>query len=45
LANNLLHELFKTYPMLNGIRLRIRKYSVPIAGIFDNVEIEVAGSK
>ena len=45
LANNLQHELFKTYPMLNGIRLRIRKYSVPIAGIFDNVEIEVAGSK
>ena len=45
LANNLLHELFKTYPMLDGIRLRIRKYSVPIAGIFDNVEIEVAGGK
>ncbi len=45
LANNLLRELFKKYPMLNGIRLRIRKYSVPIAGIFDNVEIEVAGSK
>ena len=45
LANNLLRELFKKYPMLNGIRLRIRKYSVPIAGIFDNVEIEVAGNK
>ena len=45
LANNLLRELFKTYPMLDGVRLRIRKYSVPIAGIFDNVEIEVAGSK
>ena len=45
LANNLLRELFKTYPMLDGIHLCIRKYSMPIAGIFDNVEIEVAGSR
>ncbi|MBD8088018.1 dihydroneopterin aldolase [Limosilactobacillus sp. c11Ua_112_M] len=44
LANNLLHEILRTYPMLDEVRLRIRKYSVPIAGIFDNIEIEVQGA-
>ena len=44
LANNLLHETLRTYPMLDDVRLRIRKYSVPIAGIFDNIEIEVQGA-
>ncbi|MBB1122617.1 dihydroneopterin aldolase [Limosilactobacillus albertensis] len=44
LANNLLHEILRTYPMLDNVRLRIRKYSVPIAGIFDNIEIEVQGA-
>ena len=41
-ANELSDLILATYPTLTAVRLRIRKYSVPIAGIFDNVEIEVA---
>lgn len=44
-ANQLLAKLLKTYPTVQAITLRVRKYSVPIAGIFDNVEIEVSGSQ
>ncbi len=43
LANNTLTMLQEKYPEATGVTLRVRKYSVPIAGIFDNVEIEVAG--
>ncbi|KIS02706.1 dihydroneopterin aldolase [Paucilactobacillus wasatchensis] len=43
LANHLLQQLLVTYPTIEAITLRVRKYSVPIAGIFDNVEIEVSG--
>lgn len=43
-ANQLLKLLFTTYPTIEAITLRVRKYSVPIAGIFDNIEIEVSGS-
>lgn len=43
-ANQLLQLLLTTYPRIQNITLRVRKYSVPIAGIFDNVEIEVTGS-
>ncbi|GEK28399.1 dihydroneopterin aldolase [Furfurilactobacillus siliginis] len=42
LANNVLQMLQTKYPETTGIKLRVRKYAVPIAGIFDNVEIEVA---
>ncbi|WP_268913942.1 dihydroneopterin aldolase [Lentilactobacillus sp. SPB1-3] len=45
LANNLLHQILTQFPSLEGVKLRIRKYSVPIAGIFDNVEIEVSGGQ
>lgn len=41
-ANELSDLILATYPTLTAVRLRIRKYSVPIAGTFDNVEIEVA---
>ncbi len=41
LANQLLAKLQATYAV-SGITLRIRKGAVPIAGIFDAVEIEVA---
>ncbi|AEV95352.1 dihydroneopterin aldolase [Pediococcus claussenii ATCC BAA-344] len=44
-ANHLLSELLQNYPTLEHIKLRIRKYSAPIAGIFDNVEIEVEGGR
>ncbi|WP_137597737.1 dihydroneopterin aldolase [Paucilactobacillus kaifaensis] len=44
-ANQLLAKLLNTYPTIQAITLRVRKYSVPIAGIFDNVEIEVSGSQ
>ncbi|KRN93140.1 dihydroneopterin aldolase [Pediococcus stilesii] len=42
-ANNLLKILLTKFPALNAITLRIRKYSVPIDGIFKNIEIEVSG--
>lgn len=42
-ANNLLKILFTKFPALNAITIRIRKYSVPIDGIFKNIEIEVSG--
>lgn len=44
-ANNLLRELLKKFPEIEKIKLKIRKYSVPIDGIFDNVEIEVTGTQ
>lgn len=40
-ANRLLDEILTTYPALTSVHLKVRKYAVPIAGIFDNVEIEV----
>lgn len=40
-ANRLLDEILTTYPTLTSVHLKVRKYAVPIAGIFDNVEIEV----
>ncbi|GAB6091946.1 dihydroneopterin aldolase [Furfurilactobacillus curtus] len=43
LANHLLTMLQTKYPQAAGVQLRVRKYAVPIAGIFDNVEIEVSG--
>ncbi|TLQ03454.1 dihydroneopterin aldolase [Pediococcus stilesii] len=42
-ANNLLKILLTKFLALNAITLRIRKYSVPIDGIFKNIEIEVSG--
>ncbi|MFD1317270.1 dihydroneopterin aldolase [Loigolactobacillus zhaoyuanensis] len=41
LANHISQELLKQYQLVESVKLRVRKYSVPIAGIFDNVEIEV----
>lgn len=43
LANNLLHDLLTRYGSVEAIKLRIRKYGVPMAGAYDNVEIEVSG--
>lgn len=43
LANNLLNNLLNEFKKANLITLKVRKYSVPINGIFDNVEIEVSG--
>ncbi|QBE60927.1 dihydroneopterin aldolase [Limosilactobacillus fermentum] len=42
-ANGLLKTLQTQYPALGTITVRIRKYAVPIAGVFDNIEIEVTG--
>ncbi|ATO55870.1 dihydroneopterin aldolase [Loigolactobacillus coryniformis subsp. coryniformis] len=41
LANHISQELLRQYQLVEAVQLRVRKYSVPIAGIFDNVEIEV----
>lgn len=45
LANELLSTLLTEYRMATRIELKIRKYSVPMPGIFDDVEIEVAGDQ
>lgn len=45
LANHLLHYLLTSYREAKGIKLRIRKYGVPMAGAYDNVEIEVGGKQ
>ena len=45
LANNLLTTLLANYLSISDITIKVRKYSVPIAGIFDNIEIEVSGSQ
>ncbi|QBO35243.1 dihydroneopterin aldolase [Periweissella cryptocerci] len=42
-ANGLLQLLLAKYPMAEAMTVRIRKVGVPIAGIFDNMEIEVSG--
>lgn len=43
LANNLLNNLLNEFKKASLITLKVRKYSVPINGIFDDVEIEVSG--
>lgn len=45
LANRLMKDLLDNYPRLTRVTLRIRKYGVPMAGSYDNVEIEVSGSQ
>lgn len=44
-ANHLLQLILDKYPTIEAVKLKVRKYSVPIAGIFDNVEIEVSGDR
>ncbi|WP_318764890.1 dihydroneopterin aldolase [Lactiplantibacillus carotarum] len=44
LANHLLATLLTAFPSVESINLKIRKYSVPMPGIFDDVEIEVEGA-
>lgn len=44
LANHLLETLLASFPTVDVINIKIRKYSVPMPGIFDNVEIEVEGT-
>lgn len=44
LANHLLATLLAAFPTVESINIKVRKYSVPMPGIFDNVEIEVEGA-
>ena len=44
LANHLLETLLASFPTVDSINIKIRKFSVPMPGIFDNVEIEVQGA-
>lgn len=44
LANELLKALLNEFPA-ERVTLKIRKYSVPMPGIFDDVEIEVSGGQ
>ncbi|WP_267201134.1 dihydroneopterin aldolase [Limosilactobacillus kribbianus] len=41
LANHLGQSLLEKFPRLQEIRLKIRKYNLPIDGVLDNAEIEV----
>ncbi|MFD0897048.1 dihydroneopterin aldolase [Loigolactobacillus binensis] len=45
LANQISQTILAQYHLVEKVQLRVRKYSVPIAGIFDNVEIEVQVSR
>lgn len=44
LANDLLAVLLERFPAQKAT-LKVRKYSVPMPGIFDDVEIEVSGGR
>ncbi|HJA73040.1 MAG TPA: dihydroneopterin aldolase [Candidatus Limosilactobacillus faecipullorum] len=41
LANRVADEVLTNYPQVKTVKVRIRKYAVPINGIFDHVEVEV----
>lgn len=41
LANRVADTVLAKYSQIQTIKVRIRKYAVPINGIFDHVEIEV----
>lgn len=42
LAYNILDVIENEFKdQLNGLLIRVRKYSVPMAGIYDNIEIEM----
>ena len=43
-ANGALTALLTAFPMAEKIRLSVKKYSVPIAGVFDDIIITVEGS-
>ncbi|GFH42512.1 7,8-dihydroneopterin aldolase [Lactococcus hodotermopsidis] len=42
-ANGVLTTLLAKFPMAEKIRLSVKKYSVPIVGVFDDVIITVEG--
>lgn len=44
-ANQLKETILNKYPAVTAVKLRVRKYAVPIDGTFDNVEVEVAGGR
>jgi dihydroneopterin aldolase len=44
-AYQLIESLANNYPTAPQITLKIRKFSVPMPGIFDDVEIEVSGTQ
>ena len=42
-ANGALNLLLEKLPMAEKIQLSVKKYSVPIAGVFDDIIITVEG--
>jgi dihydroneopterin aldolase len=42
-ANGVLTTLLAAFPLAEKIQLSVKKYSVPIAGVFDDVIIKVEG--
>lgn len=45
LANKLADKILSEYSMTISVQLKVRKYGVPMAGAFDDIEIEVFKSK
>ena len=43
-VNGALNALLSAFPMAEKIRLSVKKYSVPIVGVFDDIIITVEGS-
>ncbi|GFH40527.1 dihydroneopterin aldolase [Pseudolactococcus insecticola] len=43
LANGTLTQLLQAFSMAEEIELSVKKYSVPIAGVFDDIIITVSG--
>ncbi len=41
LANKLADKILSEYSMIISVQLKVRKYGVPMAGAFDDIEIEV----
>lgn len=45
LTNAMVDELFRTFPAVHKIALRVRKNNPPIGGVVDSVEVEVVKTR
>ena len=45
LTNAMVDELFRTFPSVHKIALRVRKNNPPIGGVVDSVEVEVVKTR
>jgi dihydroneopterin aldolase len=45
LAYDIANQLIQEFPIIDFAKIKIRKYSVPMPGIYDNVEVELELAK